>query len=654
MKIPLNWLSKYITLEHTPEEIGAILTDLEFMQDGPIKEVKGQPVLDIEVRQNRPDALSILGVAREYSAYINKPLNKIDLYQIETEKVKPVGKNLRVEDTNNVKRFFSVEIDGVEIKDSPNFIRDSLEAYGIPSINNIVDITNFVMLETGMPMHAFDYSKLSLKNGNPILTLRKALEGEKFNTWQGSEIELSTSDTIVADANGPVALAGIIGGNNSGIDDSTTKIILESACYNQAAVRRSSIRNNLRTESSSRHEKFLNPEMVEFAIQRAINLIKEFAGGEIISIEDYYGKPEPRIEIDFNINEIDRLGGIYIEVDRVSELLARLGFDIIEHKESIGIDQNILSVRVPIWRTDIRQDADIVEEVLRLNGYSNIPLIGLSSTAPDYSTPKVLQLEELVKDILVNLGLFEHMVSPFVKFDEENKKQIKIENPLNSEIEALRTSIRETLYPVAEYYTKAGKNKFGIFESGKVYFKKKEGEYGEEKRVDTLYVGYDFAKKVKPDLYAILEKLGFDLKSLRWNNHKNHLTFSLNGESVADLYHDGYTLYLEKIVEIVNLIEIPKTHIKTSIVQQISEDISLFVESTDIIGNVADYIHGFNEYIKSITVQDIFVGDNDKKSVTLRVLFEDAQNSLTREKIESIKKDLFKTLKDKYNAVLRS
>ncbi|MDQ5981616.1 MAG: Phenylalanine--tRNA ligase beta subunit, partial [Patescibacteria group bacterium] len=306
MKVPLNWLTDYIKLNHTPEEFGKIMTDLEFMQDGPIVEINGQKVIEIEVRQNRPDLLSIIGVAREYAAYIDSNITepkKLENTEIKVEWGSP-DQNLKVDEPEIVKRFCTVELSNVKIKPSPDWLRNNLEAYGINTINNVVDITNYVMLEYGMPLHAFDFNKLAKKDGSPLLTLRLATNGEEFKTWQNTVLKLSEDDLVVSDNEKPVALAGIIGGANSDIDEQTSHIILESACYNQAVIRKSSQKHGIRTEASSRHEKFLNPSMVTAAILRALFLLTDLAEAKIIAIEDHnLNENQEKKIVEFNTNE---------------------------------------------------------------------------------------------------------------------------------------------------------------------------------------------------------------------------------------------------------------------------------------------------------------------------------------------------------------
>ena len=639
MKIPLNWLNNYIKIEHTPEEIGDILTNLEFMQDGPIID----NVLDIEVRQNRPDMLSIIGTAREYSAYINKKVNYPEqLENIEVEWNEPKD-NLKVLNKEKVRRFCTIEINNIKVTKSPEYIKSALKSYGIPSINNVVDITNFVMLEYGIPLHAFDYKKLKKANDNAILTIRNAKHDEVFETWQKTKLTLSSNDLVVADAEKPVAIAGIIGGANSDIDEKTTHIILEAAVYDHSTIRKTSLKHGLRTDASTRHEKILNPEMVDTAIRRALKLIQNDCNGNILKIEDFYSPKANITSIDFNIFEIQRLGGIYVDPEEAINLLERLGFKIIDHKNAIGIDKNIIIVHVPAWRTDVDIEASLVEEVLRLKGYDQIPFEQIPSIAPDYATPKDLQLEERIRDILMSLGANEHITIPIVKFSDLDN-QIKLENPLNAEMNGLRTSIRETLSIAIERNQKAGNKNIKLFEVGKIFKQLKVGKYTEEKRIETLYSFKNlsnkemFAKHVKPDFLSLLNSLGLD--NANWIEKENHLKYYVEKNHIANLFPNGYEIIIQNLLNCVDVSNVPAVKIETTLSQKIIEEMSFIIDKNQSLGKISDVIKESSDNISSVEISDLYEDAKlglEKASITLKVIFKDIDMNLTKKSIEEIK-----------------
>jgi len=453
-----------------------------------------------------------------------------------------------------------------------------------------------------------------------------------------------------------VAIAGIIGGANSDIDQSTKEIILEAAVYNHASIRRTAIKHNIRTEASLRHEKFLNPEMVEVAIKRATYLIKELCSGEVSKIEDYYEGKTPPKSIEFNIFEIERLGGIHIERSEAVNLLENLEFKIRDQKEAIGVNKDILTVIVPNHRTDVNIQADLVEEVLRLKGYEHIPLIGISSSPPDLSTTKDLILEEKIRDILVNLGLYEHITNPLVKFDSESSSnQIQLENPLNADLDGLRTTIRETLVPILSRNSKAGNNNVGLFEVGKVYFTKKKGSFTEERRIETVYsndtnLENNFRKKVKPDFMTVITKLGLNDESLKYSSKGEHLEYTYNKKHVSNLFQNGYELFTETIKDIVEIQNIPLTSIESSLSQRIVEELSLVVSKSKALGEISEIIKSTKESISEVEITDLYEDVKlgaEKISITVKMIFEDSENKLTKESVSKIKENVIKLLNKK-------
>ncbi len=655
MKVPLSWLEKYIKLEHTPKEFGDIMTGLEFMQDGPIKDIENDKVIDLEIRQNRSDMLSIIGVAREYAAYLGKKVNYPEITQEFDTNWGTPKENLSVQSKNSVKRFCTVQIKNIHIKKSPEYIINALNAYGISTKNNLVDITNYVMLEYGIPLHAFDVKKLDKSKGHSLLTIRHAADEESFETWQKTKINLTTEDIVVADSKKPVAIAGIIGGANSDIDANTSEILLEAAVYDHATVRRTALRHGIRTEASLRHEKFLNPEMVEVAIRRATLLIQQLCSGVVVQIEDHYENNEPLKTIDFNVFEIERLGGIHLEKEEVIRLLENLEFKITDQKEALGVNKDIITVAIPDHRTDVKIQADLVEEVLRLKGYEHIPRTGISASPPDFSTPKVLLVEEKIRDILVNIGLSEHITNPLVKYTKEIKNQIQLENPLNAELDGLRTTIRETLLPVLSRNAKAGNLNIGIFEVGKIYMKVKQGEYNEERRIETVYATDKnletlFKQKVKPDFIALINKLGINDDGLKYDAEENHLKYFYNKKLIANLFQSGFELITDEISEIVNLQNVPSTLIKSSLSQKIVEELSLVVSKNKALGEIIEIIKSEKELISQIEIVDLYedakLGLN-KISITVKIIFEDAENKLTKESVGKLKEKIVNMLSKK-------
>lgn len=659
MKLPIHWIEKYVKLEHKIEDIGDILTKLDTMQDGPIQYVDKKPVLNLEIRQNRPDLLSILGLAREYAAFTDQDLIMPEIWEDTELRWNKPDKLLNIEATDIVKRFTVVEIKNIKIDKSPDWIVNALKEYGIPSINNIVDITNYVMLELGIPMHAFDFNKLKAEKDESLLTLRRAKSGEPFETWLKTKLKLNKDDLIVADTEKIVGVGGIIGGLNSGITDNTKNILLEAANYEQKYIRATARRHNIFTESSTRHEKFLNSNMVELAVRRAIYLILELAGGEVKYIEDYYENKEEDKIIDLNLYEVERLSGLELSADKSEDYLRRLGYTILDFKESDALMSKNIKVKVPDFRTDIEMEEDLVEEILRLHGYENIPYQEINLAPPKDITPDVLKFEEKIRDILVSLSLDEHIISPLVKYNEKNTNQIKLENSLNSDLNALRNNIFETLEKVKENYIKNGIYKFGVFEIGKIYLQTKIGEYKEERRIGVLYNEYKYTEKVKGDFILLLKKLGLNLKNISFKEDKGELNVKyLNGHEVnlGILNSDKFEIYTQNFVELVDLQKVPYIFTQSNFVQRIVDEFSIVYDKDTSLGDITSLILNTSENIEDVIFVEEYKGKQIKeneKSALIRVTFADPENKLTRNEVHKIRDEFLDKIKSKFSIKLR-
>ncbi len=475
MKIPLNWLKEYIDIPSNIDELTEKLTAIGHMQDKKPEQVGDDVVIDLEVRQNRPDCLSVLGVAREVAAVTGKTV-KIPNSKFQIPNIKSEDKlGLQNAAPELCKRFNAFRI-RLSTQNSalstPQWMIERLTAYGIKSISPIVDITNYVTIELGEPLHAFDIRHI--EDGE--LLIRRAKEGEKLTILGGKVLTLTTDDLVIANKTKALSLAGMIGGAESGVQADTTEIVLEAATYNQATIRRSSIRHSVRTEASTRHEKFLHPHLAEVALHRAANLIVEICGGKIVAHADSYPVPVKELTVDLRLSEIKRLGGVSISAKDTEIYLASLGFTIVR------ISNLEFRVSIPYWRTDIEQEADLVEEVLRIYGYENIPASLPSFPSPKNITSYWFKLEEQIRDVLLQLGFDEQITEPLTKanskFQIPNSKleQIVLQNALNADKNALRMDLLEGLRHALSHQKKFGKNIVKLFELGKVY-----GETGDQK-----------------------------------------------------------------------------------------------------------------------------------------------------------------------------
>ena len=363
MKILLNWLTDYIETGLGADEIADILSDLGLPCEG-IEYVDDDAVIDIEVTSNRGDCLSYIGIARELSAITGREVKMPSVSLNVSDKDVSEFTSVEIADPDLCSRYTARIIEGVKIAKSPDWLKKRLEAVGMRSVNNVVDATNYAMLETGQPPHAFDYSKIS---GGKII-VRKAAAGERIVSIDGTKCELNPDMLIIADAKVPVAIAGVMGGLDTEVSKKTTTILLEDACFDPVAVRTSSRRLSLPSESSFRFERSVNTEAIDWASKRTAQLITEAAGGKVAKgvIDIYPNKPEQR-KVTLRLGRLNKLLGIEIQPEQAIRILLSLGF-CPEHRD----DSLICSI--PAQRhNDVYREADLIEEIARVHGYNKIP-----------------------------------------------------------------------------------------------------------------------------------------------------------------------------------------------------------------------------------------------------------------------------------------
>src|SRR3989304_23745 len=362
MLVPLSWLEEFVRISVRPEKLAEKLlfsgTKVE-----EISKINGETVLNLEITPNRPDTLSIYGVAREVAALLGEDLKEPDADLIAAEPSrKPLA--LKISDKKLCPAYSVVALGGVFVKESPDWMKDYLVAAGVRSINNVVDVTNFVMLELGQPMHAFDTGKIGVN-----LTLRGAKKGEKVTTLDSIQRELPEGAIIIEDSEKLVDLAGLMGGENSEVDENTKEILLLVPLYDPVAIRKASLFTNLRTEASNRFEKKLDPTMHPTAARRAVKLLIENANARLTSQITSFGAIILPKTLEFNLSLVKEVLGITLSTEDLINLLTPLGFRL----QASPLHEESLSVSVPAHRTDIIIPEDILEEIGRTFGYNNFP-----------------------------------------------------------------------------------------------------------------------------------------------------------------------------------------------------------------------------------------------------------------------------------------
>ena len=444
----------------------------------PLSDVLGDTILDLELTPNRLDCLSMLGVAHEVAALTGGTVNEPEITYEETGA--PVGErvNISIADPDLCGRYTATVIDGVRIGPSPQWLQDRLNRAGLRPISNVVDVTNFVMLEYNQPLHAFDLG--TVKDATVIV--RRARPDEKLTTLDGVERALTTENLVIADASDPIGLGGVIGGANSEIGPGTQTVLLESANFAAGNNRETATSMGLRTEATLRFEKGLRPELAPLALRRATALIQEVAGGTVApGIVDVYPEPpEAPFAVTLSMRRLRQSLGMDMGMGQAREALEALGF-------TCEADAETLHVQIPWWRNDVNIEDDLVEEVVRVVGYDAVPTVMLSAPIPFHSPSASIALREDVKDLLASSGMQEVINYSLASMElleriepvDAEAPPMRLANPMSSTHEYLRTTLHAGLLANLASNQALGAGPFRLFEAGRVFLPRK-GDLPEE------------------------------------------------------------------------------------------------------------------------------------------------------------------------------
>ncbi len=656
----------------TPEDINGIreLPDDAVVGEDPIKYLGlDDEIIDFELTANRGDLLSMLGLSYELGAIYDKKVKNIDLTYNE------IDKNIDSEFSIDIKTekcslFLAKKASNITIKESPDFIKNRLIACGIRPINNVVDISNYVMLETGQPLHFYDADNLG-----DTLIVRDAKDGEKLITLDNQERTLNVNDIVIANKLGSVGLAGVMGGLSTEVLETTKNIIIESAIFDSVSVRKTS-KKVLRSEASNRFEKGIDPKRTYMAIKRACHLLEIYANGSIYSGMLTYDKMNKDDKvIDITLENINNVLGTNIDVKTVISVFEKLGFTA-QNKE------NLITVTVPTRRTDISIKEDLIEEVGRIYGINNIegklPKLSIKQGSYDKTTRQI-------RNKLVDLGLNEVLTQIFLndevaqKYCDKDYEIVKLLDPLSVEKNALRYSLVPSLLKVYEYNKGRNLKDITIFEMAKGFYKK-DDKYGEDNKLCILMTGdyyLELGNRKKVDFYVLkgiieelLHFLGFSNRySFVVNNIKEFLhpgvsaTINVNGSDIGflGLLHPS----IEKNVYVaeINLDKLLKNRVSKLKYKEVSKypkvvkDLAFIVEkninSEDIVKVIKK---SGGKTLTNIEVFDLYTGENVKeneKSIAYSLTFEDMNKTLSDEEVMLIFNKIINDVEVKLNAKLR-
>lgn len=476
MKISYNWLKDYVSVKLAPDKLAELL-NMAGLGVESVKVYGGDHIFEIEITANRPDWLSVIGVAREVAALTGGKLKMPEVSKIKT-KPSPAGLKIRVEDRALCPRYTARIIRNVKVGESPAWLKARIEAMGLRSVNNIVDITNFCLFETGEPMHAFDLDKIT---GQEV-TVRKALQGEKVITIDGSEKTLDKTMLIIADSKKPIAIAGVMGAQNTEVTVATKNILLEAACFDQVSVRRTSRKLAISTDSSYRFERRVDIENILYASSRASDLIAKLAAGEIGAVVDVGAKEVKKRTVTVSVDKVNSLLGTAISASEISKMAAALGMSV------KPLTKKALKVDIPNFRGDIRADVDIIEEVARVYGYAKIPATLPRIVEQPVRMERDMVIRNKIRQSLIALGLDEIITYSLLSkkvaaaCGSGGGEAVSVANPLTSEQESMRPSLIPGMLNAVSWNINRKTKDLKLFEIGNVYFTR-DNKYGEKMRL---------------------------------------------------------------------------------------------------------------------------------------------------------------------------
>jgi phenylalanyl-tRNA synthetase beta chain len=641
-------------------------------------------VFEIGLTPNRPDASCHIGVARDLSAVLKKSL-KNPYSGINSKKGDISGKiDIEILDKDKCHRYAGILVQNVEVKESPDWLKNRLMAIGLRPINNVVDVTNFVLHEIGQPLHAFDYD---LIKGKKIIV--KSFDKDiKFKTLDSIERNVLAGSLFICDGDGPVAIAGVMGGENSEVTDSTKNILIESAYFEPSSIRKTSKSLALQTDSSYRFERGIDPTIQLKAAQRAAEMIADLSGGDIVAgYSDVHPVKTEALNVNLRVSRVNRVLGTDLDMKSVSSILNGLE---IQTKEA---DKDTLSCTIPTFRPDISREIDLIEEIGRVFDYNNIPR---PESAPFISPENLSELElfhQSIRNFSKNLGYKEISTNSLLSKKEadvlaDDSKQVHTLNPVSQENTTLRTHLTGGFLKVVRYNLNRNAITLRFFEIGHVFKKSTEGNWvdGVEEHIHLLLgvcglkKGEDWKGKaeafsvfdLKSDLESLFDNLGIidDLKKTTDGNQT--LNYKLDGLDIAVLKQvddrtlRGFDVDKDALIAEINLthlfnLGLQKKKIKYSPISKFPSfefDVAFTVDKDLRAGDLTETIRNeAGTILKNVSVFDIYEGENlgkNKKSIAFRLTFLDSNKTLNIKDVEPVVKKIVQSLEKNTGAKLRS
>lgn len=671
---------------------GILVLDDDSKIGTPIGEVIGESVLDIELTPNRPDCLGVVGVARDVSAITGNKLRDPDLsFEASGPDVNTLA-SVEISDPDLCPRYTATVIQGVNIGPSPKWLQDKLIALGERPINNLVDITNFVMFELGQPLHAFDYDKIV----DHKVIVRRAQRGETLTTLDDKERKLDTEMLLIADPDKGIGLAGVMGGANSEISEATTTVLLESATFHGVNNRKTARSLELASQATLRFEKSLRTGLSEVGLRRATRLILEIAGGTAAKgiIDVYPGKGREQDSVRLDRSHIVRVLGVEFSDEQIESTLGNLGFDM----KPVG---DGWEVEIPYWRPDISIPEDLIEEIARIIGYDNIPTTTLSGRPPQWQPQPEMELRARVTDALVQAGLRETISyaatttegESRVALPDDTASSIKLRNPITADFAVMRRTLREATLATVARNSRTWRGPIAIFEAGRVFLNWGEGLPEERQMVAGAFAGprnelhwdestgqSDFYD-AKGAVEAVLDDLGIEASfevgedatfapgrtALIKVKAANHAVIGVVGEVSPEVFSrfdaeiENVAMFELDLAAILKILEDAQTGVSGKFEEFVRlpashRDLSLVVDTGIPAGQLVEICRR-NRIVTAATVFDLFEGKGvpeGKKAVAVRLVYQSPNKTLTADQIGKIEQQILNQLSKETGAELRA
>lgn len=641
-------------------------------------QLKDDFLFEIGLTPNRADAASHLGVARDLAAFLRTHITMPDLSAFKPDHLKlPIP--VEVMNDEACLRYSSVTLSGITVKESPDWLKEKLQIIGIRPINNVVDITNYVLHELGQPLHAFDASAIT---GGKVI-VRNAVEGEVFVTLDGVERKLTVEDLMICNAEKPMCIAGVFGGAESGVSTATTSVLLESACFSPVSVRKTSKRFGLKTDASFRFERGTDPEMTIYALKRASLLIKEIAGGEIASeVYDYYPNPVASFKVSLSYHHVNRLIGAVIPAETVKEIIEALNIKVLESSPE-GLE-----LEVPSYKVDVTREVDVIEEVLRIYGYNNIAIPTQIRASLSYAAkPDRESVRNHIAELLSSNAFAEILTNSLTKsvYSESPETAVRILNPLSSDLDVMRQSLLYSGLEAIAYNQNRRNADLKFYEFGKVYESMPEDGFKETQRLSVFMTGSKVSAQwnhetkdvafynLKAVVDAILKRLAvaglaetdfastqFSQASQYKKGDKTLVYFGMVSKGILKkLDIDQPVYYADFDWDLINK-SIRKnkiTYKEVSKFPAVRRDLSLLLDKGITFSQLKQLAFRTEKnLLKEVNVFDVYEGKSlpeGKKSYAISFLLQDEEKTLTDKQIDSVMNKLIFTFGKEVQAEVR-